>query len=67
MLDGTPEAEVFGDADEPETAAPADSDAAPEKGGAREGSRPMPHPRPGFAGGGAEMRADEPGPAGSSR
>ena len=51
LLGGAPEAEVFGDSDE-ESATPADSDAAPEKGAAREGSRPMPRPRPGFAGGG---------------
>jgi cell division protease FtsH len=65
LLDGATEAEVFGDSEESEEppTAPAEE---PEKGTAKEGSRPMPHPRPGFAGGGAEMRADEPGTAGSS-
>ena len=37
-------------------------DAVPvdKKEAAREGPRPVPRPRPGFAGGSAEMRADDP-------
>ncbi|HEX2468495.1 MAG TPA: ATP-dependent zinc metalloprotease FtsH [Solirubrobacterales bacterium] len=60
LLDGASEEEVFGaeDAEEAEEA-----DAEPEeaeKGTVSEGPRPVPKPRPGFAGGTAEMRADEP-------
>jgi cell division protease FtsH len=60
LLDGASEEEVFGaeDAEEAEEAEPAAEEA--EKGTGREGPRPVPRPRPGFAGGSAEMRADEP-------
>ena len=51
------EDEVFGDEDEGEPAAPP---AEPEREKpAREGPRPITPPRPGFAGGSAEMRADD--------
>jgi cell division protease FtsH len=57
LLEGASEEEVFGAPGE-EAEAP---EAAPEaeKGTGREGPRPVPRPRPGFAGGSAEMRADE--------
>ena len=63
LIDGASAEEVFGspdDEEEEEPTAPADSPEA-EKGSGREGARPMPRPRPGFAGGTAEMRADDPG------
>ncbi|MGI9019937.1 MAG: ATP-dependent zinc metalloprotease FtsH [Solirubrobacterales bacterium] len=60
LLDGVPEEEVFG-VEEPEAdAVPEEPEAEAEKAAGREGPRPVPHPRPGFAGGSAEMRADEP-------
>lgn len=51
LLEGKPESEVFADDDET-PAEPADSAPEPEKA-AREGARPAPRPRPGFAGGDA--------------
>jgi cell division protease FtsH len=54
LLEGKPEDEVF--ADEEEEAKPAEAPSVEEKGTASEGARPRPHPRPGLAGGGAEMR-----------
>jgi cell division protease FtsH len=58
LLEGRPEEEVFG-TDEEE--GPAQPEAAPEpERPQREGPRPVPRPRPGYAGGTAEMRADEP-------
>jgi cell division protease FtsH len=51
LLDGKPAEEVFADDDE-SPAAPAEPAPEPEKA-AREGSRPMPRPRPGLAGGDA--------------
>jgi cell division protease FtsH len=57
LLEGASEEEVFGAPDE-ETEAPVAEPEA-EKGTGREGPRPVPRPRPGFAGGGAEMRVDE--------
>jgi cell division protease FtsH len=54
LLEGAPEEEVF--PEEEETEAP-EVPAEPEKSAGREGPRPMPQPRPGFAGG-TEMRAD---------
>ncbi|HEY6636786.1 MAG TPA: ATP-dependent zinc metalloprotease FtsH [Solirubrobacterales bacterium] len=53
LLEGKPEDEVF--ADEEEEAKPPEAPVE-EKGTAREGPKPRPHPRPGLAGGGAEMR-----------
>jgi cell division protease FtsH len=50
LLDGKPESEVFVDEEEP--SAPVEPVAEPEKA-AREGARPNPRPRPGFAGGDA--------------
>ncbi len=57
LLAGQAEEEVFG-ADEEEAAEPAEPAPEPEKA-AREGPRPVPRPRPGYAGGAAEMRADD--------
>jgi cell division protease FtsH len=53
LLEGKPEDEVFADEEE---AQPPEAPAVEEKGTAREGPKPRPHPRPGLAGGGAEMR-----------
>jgi cell division protease FtsH len=50
LLDGKPESEIFVDDEEP--SAPVEPAAEPEKA-AREGARPNPRPRPGFAGGDA--------------
>jgi cell division protease FtsH len=57
LLEGASEEEVFGAEDEEEEAPAAEPEA--EKGTGREGPRPVPKPRPGFAGGTAEMRADD--------
>jgi cell division protease FtsH len=57
LLEGKPEDEVF--ADDEEEAKPPEAPAVEEKGTAREGPKPRPHPRPGLAGGGAEMRAND--------
>ncbi len=59
LLDGVPEEEVFGEEEE-ETPVPEEPEAKTEKPAAREGPRPVPRPRPGLAGGTAEMRADDP-------
>ena len=58
LLDGATEDEVFGDEEE-ETRVPDEPEAEASKPATREGPRPMPQPRPGLAGGTAEMRADE--------
>jgi len=50
LLEGKPESEVFVDDEEP--SAPAEPAPEPERA-AREGARPNPRPRPGFAGGDA--------------
>jgi cell division protease FtsH len=50
LLDGKPESEVFVDEEEP--SAPVEPAPEPEKA-QREGARPIPHPRPGYAGGDA--------------
>jgi cell division protease FtsH len=50
LLDGKPEDEVFADEEEPSR--PVEPAPAPERA-AREGARPMPRPRPGYAGGDA--------------
>jgi cell division protease FtsH len=59
LIDGASEEDVFpSDEDEEETTSePPAEEAAPSAG--REGPRTMPRPRPGFAGGAAEMRADD--------
>ena len=60
LLDGVAEEEVFG-VDEPEAdAAPEEPEPEAEKKPAHEGPRPVSPPRPGFAGGSADMRADDP-------
>ena len=56
LLEGKPEDEVFADEEE---AQPPEAPPVEEKGTAREGARPRPQPRPGLAGGGAEMRAND--------
>ena len=59
LLEGRSEEEVFGvDVEEEPPAAP-DAEPEVEKGSGREGARPITPPRPGFAGGAAEMRSDE--------
>ena len=60
LLDGKPEDEVFG-ADDRRATAPSRRRAAAESAGSRgvPRGRSSPPPRPGFAGGAAEMRADE--------
>jgi cell division protease FtsH len=57
LLEGTSEEQVFGEPEEEPTAPEAPPE--PEKKAGREGPRPVPRPRPGFAGT-AEMRADPP-------
>jgi cell division protease FtsH len=57
LLAGKPEEEVFGP-DEPIVPQPAELPPSQERKPEREGPRPI--PRPGFAGGTADMRADEP-------
>ncbi len=59
LLDGVSEEDVFGadEAEEPGSVAE-EPEAEVEKGSGREGVRPSPRPRPGFAGGAAEMRSD---------
>jgi cell division protease FtsH len=59
LLEGGSEEEVFGSDDEEAPQAP-EVEVEPERKAGREGPRPMPHPRPGLAGGTAEMRADRP-------
>ena len=59
LLEGASEEEVFGQTDEEEKVP--EAPAEPEKGTQREGPRPLPRPRPGFAGS-TEMRADPPDP-----
>ncbi len=65
LIDGASEEDVFGAGDDDdeagETPAPEAEDGA-AKGAGREGPRTLPRPRPGFAGGAAEMRSDEPPP-----
>ncbi len=53
LLDGVPEAEVFGEPEEEERV-PEEPEAEPERKAGREGPRPVPRPRPGFAGGSAD-------------
>jgi cell division protease FtsH len=60
LLDGASEEEVFGADEEEETRVPDQPEAEVEKPASREGPRPMPRPRPGLAGGTADMRADDP-------
>ncbi len=57
LLEGGSEEQVFGEPEEEPTAPEAPPE--PEKKAGREGPRPVPRPRPGFAGT-AEMRADPP-------
>ncbi len=53
LLDGASPEDVF-DADDESESVPDEPEPEAEKGTSREGSRPVPNPRPGFAGGGAE-------------
>ena len=63
LIDGASEEEVFGssggDEEPDETPAP-DREDETAKGTGREGPRTLPPPRPGFAGGAAEMHTDDP-------
>jgi cell division protease FtsH len=61
LLEGASEEDVFGAADEAAAEADEKPEAPPEaeRKAAREGPRPSTPPRPGFAGGSAEMRADD--------
>jgi cell division protease FtsH len=62
LLDGASEEDVFAadDAAAEEEADAETPEEEPERGTASEGPRPSPTPRPGLAGGGAEMRSDRP-------
>jgi cell division protease FtsH len=62
LLDGAAEEEVFGPADgEGDEEPSADADEESRREAERDAPRPItPPPRPGFAGGAAEMRADDP-------
>jgi hypothetical protein len=51
---------VFGAEDAEEAEEGEEAPPAAEKGTGREGPRPVPKPRPGFAGGTAEMRGQPP-------
>ena len=57
LLEGAAEEEVFGP--EEEEAKTPEVEPQPEKSAGREGPRPVPQPRPGFAGS-TELRADDP-------
>ncbi len=59
LLEGASSEEVFGVEDEEADEAPAEPASEPERSAGREGPRPVPQHRPGFAGGSAEMRADD--------
>src|SRR5687768_3113896 len=59
LLEGASPEEIFDDEDE-EAEAPPAPEAEADKTAGREGPRPMPRARPGFAGGSAEMRGDPP-------
>jgi cell division protease FtsH len=59
LLEGKSEEEVFGTEEAPEEKAPEAPAEEAEKTAGREGPRPVTPPRPGFAGGSAEMRADQ--------
>jgi len=58
LLEGAPEEEVFGADDEERERPELEPEPEAEKSPGLEGPRPVPKPRPGFAGGTAEMRAD---------
>ncbi len=58
LLEGATEEEAFAEADAEERDAAAEPEPEPDKAGGLEGSRPSPPPRPGFAGGAAEMHSD---------
>ena len=60
LLEGASEEEVFGAEDSQPEPPEAEPEPEPEKASGREGPRPVPQARPGFAGGSAEMRADDP-------
>ena len=59
LLDGATEEEVFGSDDEEVEETPTPEEPEAETKPTRDAPRPVPTPRPGFAGGGAEMRADD--------
>ncbi len=59
LLEGASEEDVFGSDEEADAPAAPEAPPEAEKKAAREGPRTTTPPRPGFAGGSAEMRADE--------
>jgi cell division protease FtsH len=59
LLEGAPEEDVFPAESESEPPAAEPTEPEREKSAGREGPRPVSPPRPGFAGGSAEMRADD--------
>ncbi len=59
LIDGASAEDVFGDDEDEEESAPSEPAEEPAKSPGREGPRTLPQPRPGFAGGAAEMRADD--------
>jgi cell division protease FtsH len=61
LLEGASEEEVFGPSDEESEPEPQpEPEPEAERKAGREGPRPVTRPRPGFAGGSAEMRSDGP-------
>jgi cell division protease FtsH len=61
LLEGVAAEDVFPQDSEPEPPTAEPSEPEREKSAGREGPRAVAPPRPGFAGGSADMRADEPG------
>ncbi len=62
LMDGASEEDVFGARDDAEEAAEAEAERTDDevaKPAEREGPRTLPRPRPGFAGGAAEMRSPD--------
>ncbi len=59
LLAGATSEDVFGVEEEEEEDLPAEPASEPQRNAGREGPRPVPQHRPGFAGGSAEMRADD--------
>jgi len=59
LLEGATAQEAFGPEEEEAEDVPAEPEPEPERSAGREGPRPVPQHRPGFAGGSAEMRADD--------
>ncbi len=60
LFEGASEEEVFGPSEEAEPERQPEPEPEAERKPSREGPRPVTRPRPGFAGGSAEMRSDGP-------